>query len=87
MHLAKILKEVVSPNDFIGHIGGDDFIVVTSSDKCVEYSEQIIEQFDATITRYYTENDARTGWIASKNRHGKDELFPLLDNISCRSIQ
>ena len=30
MHLADILKGIVSPNDFIGHIGGDDFIVVDS---------------------------------------------------------
>ena len=78
MHLAHILKEIVSPNDFIGHIGGDDFIVVTPSDKCITYSEQIIEQFDANITQFYTENDVKNGWIASKNRHGKDELFPLL---------
>ena len=62
MQLAHILKEIVSPNDFIGHIGGDDFIVVTSSDKCVEYSEQIIEQFDANITRFYTENDVKN-WM------------------------
>ncbi|MCG7345696.1 EAL domain-containing protein [Sporosarcina sp. ACRSL] len=78
MHLAHILKEVVSPNDFIGHIGGDDFIVVAPSALSVAYSEQIIEQFDATITQFYTEEDVKAGWIASKNRHGKDELFPLL---------
>ena len=78
MQLADMLKEIVSPNDFIGHIGGDDFIVVASSENCVDYCEQIIEQFDATIKQFYTKKDVENGWIASKNRHGKDELFPLL---------
>ena len=61
MHLAHILKEIVSPNDFIGHIGGDDFIVVAPSDNCVKYCEQIIEQFDTNITQFYTENDLENG--------------------------
>jgi len=76
--LADILKEIVSPNDFIGHIGGDDFIVVASAESGVTYSEQIIQQFDANIKQFYTQKDVGNGWIASKNRHGKDELFPLL---------
>ena len=46
--------------------------------KSVLYCEQIIERFDAGIKQFYTKKDAENGWIASKNRHGKDELFPLL---------
>jgi diguanylate cyclase (GGDEF)-like protein len=78
MHLSELLKEIVSPNDFIGHIGGDDFIVVASSEQSALYCEQIIERFDTTIKQFYSEQDVENGWIASKNRHGKNELFPLL---------
>ncbi len=78
MHLADLLKEIVSPNDFIGHIGGDDFIVVASSEQSVLYCKQIIERFDESVKQFYTRQDVAIGWIASKNRHGKDESFPLL---------
>lgn len=78
MHLAELLKEIVSPNDFIGHIGGDDYIVVASSDQSFSYCEKIIKRFDTTIKQFYTERDVENGWIATKNRHGKEELFPLL---------
>lgn len=78
MRVADILKEIVSPDDFIGHIGGDDFIVVTGTENDINYCERIIEQFDTTIKQFYSKEDAEVGWIASKNRHGKDELYPLL---------
>lgn len=78
MHVAKLLKEIVLPSDFIGHIGGDDFIVVASTEQSMMYCEQIIQQFDASIEQFYTPKDVANGWITSKNRHGKDELFPLL---------
>lgn len=78
IHLADLLKGIVSRDDFIGHIGGDDFIVIASSEQSVLYCQQIIEQFDASIQQFYTEQDVENGWIASKNRHGKDELFPIL---------
>lgn len=78
MHLAELLKEIVSSNDFIGHIGGDDFIVVASSERSIMYCKEIIERFDATIQQFYTKQDVENGWIVTKNRHGKEELFPLL---------
>lgn len=78
MHVANLLKEIVLPNDFIGHIGGDDFIVVASAEQSVPYCEQFIERFDASIEQFYTKKDVENGWITSKNRHGMDESFPLL---------
>lgn len=78
IHLADLLKGIVSRDDFIGHIGGDDFIVIASPEQSVLYGQQIIEQFDASIEQFYSKQDVENGWIASKNRHGKEELFPIL---------
>ena len=49
-----------------------------STENYVDYCEKIIERFDAGIKKFYTKKDTENGWIASKNRHGHDELFPLL---------
>lgn len=85
MELAKILKKTASTTDFVGHIGGDDFIMVVSSVNSVMYCEQVIKQFDASIQHFYHERDIAKGYIISKNRHGENERFPLL-SISIAGI-
>lgn len=75
---AGILKDVVKKyNDFVGHIGGDDFIVVTSPEREVEISQKIIERFDKDILQFFNLEDRRVGGIRAKNRLGKDCLNPI----------
>ncbi|MFF2752744.1 GGDEF domain-containing protein [Psychrobacillus sp. NPDC058041] len=78
MRLAEILKENTQTDDFIGHIGGDDFIMIVPSSKSHEFCEKIIRDFDASIEHFYNAHDLLKGRIISKNRHGIDERFPLL---------
>jgi len=56
-HLAEILQEVIlekgSETDFIGHIGGDDFVIISLSDNAINISNEIIERFDKEIIRFY----------------------------------
>lgn len=86
MRLAEILKETTSSTDFIGHIGGDDFIMVTCSKESVDLCEKVISQFDASIKNFYHSKDIKNGYIVSTNRHGEIEYFPLL-SISIAGIK
>jgi len=74
-HTATILLEAVrhhgNPTDFLGHIGGDDFVIVTTPDRAEPISERIIEQFDAAISQLYDEADRKRGYVLSKDRTGK----------------
>ncbi|MFJ7826319.1 GGDEF domain-containing protein [Psychrobacillus sp. NPDC096623] len=76
--LAKILENICPPNGFIGHIGGDDFILIIDVARCKEICEEIIERFSKAIENYYYAYDIMRGFIISKNRHGVEEQFPLL---------
>ncbi|MCL7489200.1 MAG: diguanylate cyclase [Desulfobulbaceae bacterium] len=65
-------------NDFAGHIGGDDFAIITSVDKYEMICNSIISRFDENIAFYYNETDRTRGHIVSKNRQGEEMLFPLM---------
>ncbi len=43
-----------TPNDFVGHIGGDDFIIVTATERAEEIAQEIIDEFDRDIRSLYS---------------------------------
>lgn len=65
-------------DDFIGHIGGDDFIVITSWDKYEGICKRIIEDFDTKILFLYNETDRKNKYIVSNDRHGQERKFPII---------
>lgn len=65
-------------DDFIGHIGGDDFIIITSLDKYERICKLIIEDFDKKILFLYNETDRKNGYITTKNRLGQVKTFPIM---------
>lgn len=72
------VKEYGNPDDFIGHIGGDDFIAITSPDKVDDICLNIIEQFDSTIQLFYSSEDRKRGYIVTKDRSNQDVSFPFM---------
>jgi len=63
---------------FIGHQGGDDFVVICSYEYWEEYARQLIETFEDGIGRFYNQTDNQNGYIESKNRQGQRQRFPLM---------
>lgn len=63
---------------FIGHIGGDDFIVVLPVELEEVFARQFIDDFDRIIPTYYTRADRDAGFIRVENRRNKMENFPLM---------
>ena len=65
-------------SNFVGHIGGDDFIAIVSGSKCEEACQNIIVEFDKNIEYYYQEKDIQNGYIEVENRKGVLEQFPII---------
>jgi len=63
---------------FIGHIGGDDFIVVLPAELEEVFARQFIDDFDRIIPTYYNRKDRDAGFIRVENRRGKMENFALM---------
>ena len=72
------VKELGNTDDFIGHIGGDDYIIITNPAKAEDISQRIINQFDSTIPLFYNIEDRRNGFITTKNRQQVESQFPIM---------
>jgi PleD family two-component response regulator len=63
---------------FVGHVGGDDFVVATSSTGSEELARHIIEEFDAGVGALHDPEDALRGYLEVENRAGVRERIPLI---------
>jgi len=66
------------PSDFVGHIGGDDFVAVTSPECLFLVCDEIIAQFDRKAPQYYSDQDRQNGYISGKSRQGAEMKYPLM---------
>lgn len=83
LFLTKILYEAMGDcgveTDFVGHVGGDDFIMIVENTNVVkEIGDRIIHAFDAKITDFYAEEDLKNGYIDAKNRKGEIERINIM---------
>lgn len=67
-----------SKKSFIGHIGGDDFVVVISADEIDALCKRIIAGFEAAVPGFYSKEDLKNGFIIAKDRRGEIRKIPLL---------
>jgi len=64
-------------HDFIGHIGGDDFVAITSSDNVEKICQDIIIEFSEGVVNFFIEDDREKGYLEIPNRRGEIEQFPI----------
>jgi diguanylate cyclase (GGDEF)-like protein len=80
--LASILLSAVSlegsGSDFVGHIGGDDFVVIAALDRADAIAQAILQEFDEKIPRLYNETDRARGYIETQDRQGCLQQFPVM---------
>lgn len=66
------------PDDFIGHIGGDDFILISTPDRVDKICQDVVTAFDQRIRIFYNDKDRQKGFIIGKDRQGVQQKFPLI---------
>jgi PleD family two-component response regulator len=80
--LARILSESVyrsgDRTGFVGHIGGDDFVVLCSCESAEALGEAILEWFNTAASDMYDAEDRSRGFVEVLNRRHVVERFPLM---------
>ncbi len=71
--LQNTIKKYGVTSDFIGHIGGDDFIAITRMEYSTTLAENFIKDFDDGIGKFYEEEDLKQCFIISKDRSGNTQ--------------
>lgn len=76
--LIRSVRECGQKGDFIGHIGGDDFIVLTTPEIYEKVAQRIIDLFDGSIIDFYDPEDRKQGYIVSFDRNNNIQKFPIM---------
>ncbi|MDY0190893.1 MAG: GGDEF domain-containing protein [Desulfuromonas sp.] len=76
--LSEILQNMCNPEcDFIGHVGGDDFIVVFRSEDWKKRCHAMLDDFARQVVDLYDEEHRLAGGIDAKDRRGANTFFPI----------
>ncbi|WP_286236748.1 GGDEF domain-containing protein [Neptuniibacter halophilus] len=71
-------RHVSHPGNFIGHIGGDDFVVIFRTQDWELRCERILRDFDREVREFYSPKELQAGGIWASDRKGDSTFFPLL---------
>jgi diguanylate cyclase (GGDEF)-like protein len=79
LHVADLFRHAASHgSDFVGHIGGDDFILMLRNLDWHARLQDLFERFSASIPNFYSEAHRSRGGFTSLDRDGREREFPLL---------
>jgi GGDEF domain-containing protein len=76
--LHDVVKGLLGPRGFVGHIGGDDFIFIIPAEDISPVCSEILEVFDALVPLQYNDQDRRAGYFFGKDRRGQLHRVPLM---------
>lgn len=78
MVLGEVLDEIGTSGDFIGHAGGDNFIIITREESASSISQRIKARFADEVQTHYNFMDRQQGFIQAPKAEGQTEKFPLM---------
>jgi len=76
--LRRIVDERGGDDDMVGHIGGDDYMILTSPQRAEDLAKSVITQFDRLVPEIYDAKDLQAGFIVGTDRFDIKRSFPLL---------
>lgn len=83
--VAKLMMEIVDEKEFVGHIGGDDFVIITVPERVEGIVQKIMEGIKTLSELFFEEEDKKCGFIQIGDRKGRKLQFPasLSITIAC----
>lgn len=78
--VAQLLEEIAECGDvprFLGHIGGDDFVLLAGLDEAEAVAERITRRFDTEAPSLYDAEDRARGWLEARDRRGGLRHIPF----------
>ncbi len=76
--ILEAVRKLAEPEAFVGHIGGDDFVMVLDQENVPGVCEEIIKRFGEGIPAHYNSEDLARGGIKGSDRYGVARSFPIM---------
>ena len=74
----EVVHELMGPDGFVGHVGGDDFIAIVGPEVAERAARDLAARFDHLAPLLYDQGDADRGFIRVEDRRGTPTRFPVL---------
>lgn len=71
------VRELCAEEGFVGHVGGDDFVMVVPPEQAAAVCERVIERFDREAITHFSQEDRAAGGIEGTDRYGVQRFFPI----------
>jgi GGDEF domain-containing protein len=79
LHVSQVISQIVRPRvDFVGHVGGDDFVFLLRSQDWTLRLIAIIEELAASLVNFHSSEHRGAGGLVGVDRDGSTRRFPLL---------
>jgi len=78
MLLGELVDEIGTPSDFIGHVGGDNFVVITTGEAADALKHNLKERFAAEVQTHYNFIDRQQGFIQAPKSDGVLVKVPFM---------
>lgn len=76
--ILEVLEENYSPAHFAGHVGGDDFVILTEAGLAEATAAEVTRRFDEAVPSLYDPEDSERGWIEFEDRTGNKHRTSLV---------
>ena len=76
--IENVAEQLTHGASFVGHVGGDDFVVVVHPDHAAAVAQAIVERFDEAVSALYDAEDRDRGHVEVTNRRGELQRFPMI---------
>ncbi len=76
--IEEVARDLTDGDAFVGHVGGDDFVVVVDPGHAAVVAQGIVERFDKVASDLYDTEDRERGYVEVTNRRGELQRFPML---------
>ena len=78
MLIGEVVDEVGTTSDFIGHAGGDNFVIITTNDAASNIRKRLKERFAGEVQSHYNFIDRQQGFIQAPKADGSVEKVPFM---------
>ncbi len=78
MLMGEVVDALGTPNDFIGHPGGDNFIIITTEAAAGDIRASLKERFAEEVLTHYNFMDREQGYILASSGDGQQKQSPLM---------
>ena len=76
--VGEVVDEAGTANDFIGHPGGDNFVVITTAEAAPRMRDRLKARFNTEVATHYSFTDRERGYILAKGQEGNEVQVPLM---------